>query len=139
MEIMASHRDLEPFQTFEDRGSLKKLCGQRLSVERNFLRAVQHGLFHAADASGQRHFGDNWGQNSFVYLRIGDGLGSNSQSQKNEDSPMFIRLKHTLCKTMRKPPNGFNSRRLLVVFVDVFVSEPHVSMFSPYFIRACRK
>jgi hypothetical protein len=28
---------------------------------------------------------------------------------------------------------------VLVVFVDVFVFEPHVSLFSPYFILACRK
>jgi hypothetical protein len=52
---------------------------------------------------------------------------------------MFMWLKHTFYKAMRMPPNGFNSRRLLVVFVDVFVFEPHVFMFSPYFIRACRK
>jgi len=51
---------------------------------------------------------------------------------------MFMRLKHTFYKMMRKPPNGFKSRRL-VVFVDVFVFESHVSLFSPYFIRACRK
>jgi hypothetical protein len=59
---------------------------------------------------GQRDFGDNWGQSSFVYFRIGEDLGSNSQSRKSEDSSMFMRLKHTFCKAMRKPPNGFNSR-----------------------------
>ena len=30
---------------------------------------------------GQRDFGDNWGQNSFGCLRIGEGLGQNTQSQ----------------------------------------------------------
>jgi hypothetical protein len=44
----------------------------------------------AGSQPGQRDFGDSWGQNSFVYFRIGDGLGLNSQSQKSEDSPMFM-------------------------------------------------